>query len=140
MHKLQFLKTLVFPRALQKLQNWVSLSFSSYLKFLFSPLLRRWRLFLVLNLPQWTHLCWFAINLTSKFHVESSSRCYRFWKANLRENYDINSTWKFQRGFEFQNRRIIDEFSTWIFVCFFNVESTRLGSSLYPLGILEQGK
>ena len=39
-----------------------------------------------------------------------------------RENYDIDSTWKFRRGFDFQNRRNIDEFSTWIFLCRFEVE------------------
>ena len=33
MLKLQFLKTLIFSRALQKLQNWVHFSFFSYLKF-----------------------------------------------------------------------------------------------------------
>ena len=33
MPKLKFLKTLIFPRALQKLQNGVNFSFFSYLKF-----------------------------------------------------------------------------------------------------------
>ena len=33
MRKMKFLKTLLFPRALQKLQNWVNVSFISYLKF-----------------------------------------------------------------------------------------------------------
>ena len=33
MIKLQFLKTLIFPRALQTLQNWGNISFFSYLKF-----------------------------------------------------------------------------------------------------------
>ena len=32
MPELHFLKTLIFPRALWKLQNWVNLSFSSPLK------------------------------------------------------------------------------------------------------------
>ena len=31
---------------------------------------------------------------------------------NIGGNYDIDSTWKFQSGFDFQNRRNIDEFST----------------------------
>ena len=34
MLKLQFSKTLIFPTALQKLQNWVNFSFFSYLKFI----------------------------------------------------------------------------------------------------------
>ena len=34
------------------------------------------------------------------------------------------STWKFRRGFDFENRHNIDEFSTWIFPCCFDVEST----------------
>ena len=33
MLKLQFLKTLIFPIALQNLQNWANFSFFSYLKF-----------------------------------------------------------------------------------------------------------
>ena len=33
MPKLKILKMLIFPRALQKLQNWVNFSFFSYLKF-----------------------------------------------------------------------------------------------------------
>ena len=33
MLKLQFLKTLIFPRALQNLENWVSFSFFSFLQF-----------------------------------------------------------------------------------------------------------
>ena len=32
MPKLKILKTLIFPRALQKLQNWVNFSFFPYLK------------------------------------------------------------------------------------------------------------
>ena len=73
---------------------------------------------------QWTHLRRFTIDSTSKFHAESSSRFHQFWKANPRGNYDIHSTWKFQRGFHFQNRRNIDEFSMRIFLCRFDVEST----------------
>ena len=46
------------------------------------------------------------------------------WKANPRGNYDIDSTWIFRRGFDFQNRRNIDEFSRWIFLCRFDVKST----------------
>ena len=42
---------------------------------------------------QWTHPRRFAIDSTSKFHVESSSKLHRFWKANPRGNYDIDSTW-----------------------------------------------
>ena len=79
---------------------------------------------------QWTHLCWFAIDSTSKFHVESSRKLHLFWKANPCGNYDIDSTWIFPRGFDFQNRRNIDEFSTWSFLCRFDVKSTQL---LYPL-------
>ena len=44
--------------------------------------------------------------------VNSPSKLHRFWKANPRGNYDIDSTWIFRRGFDFQNRRNIDEFST----------------------------
>ena len=44
--------------------------------------------------PQWTHLCRFAIYLTSKFSpVESSSRFHQFWKANLCGNWGNDSTW-----------------------------------------------
>ena len=56
---------------------------------------------------QWTHLCWFAIDSTSKFHVESSRKLHRFWKANPRGSYDIDSTWIFRRGFDFQNRWVL---------------------------------
>ena len=70
-------------------------------------------LFFFLNHTQWTHLRPFAIDSMSKFHVESSTRFHRFWKA-----------WKFRRGFDFQNRRNIDEFFTWISLCRFDVEST----------------
>ena len=66
----------------------------------------------------------FAIDSTSKFHVESLSRFHQLWKVNPGVNYDILSTWKFRREFDFQNRWNIDEFSTWIFLCCFNVEST----------------
>ena len=38
-----------------------------------------------------THICPFTMNSTSKIHLGSSSRFHRFWKANPRENYDINS-------------------------------------------------
>ena len=41
---------------------------------------------------QWTHLRRFAIDSTSKFHVESSWKLHRFWKANPRGNYDIDLT------------------------------------------------
>ena len=76
------------------------------------------------SVTQWTHLRRFAIDSTSKFHVESSWKLHRFWKANPRGNYDIDSTWIFWRGFDFQNRRNIDEFSTCIFLCRFDVKST----------------
>ena len=81
---------------------------------------------------QWTHLHRFAIDSTSKFHAESSSRFYWFWKTNPCGNYDIDSMGKFWRGFNFQNQRNIDEFSTWIFLCPFKVESTQLLYSLFP--------
>ena len=55
---------------------------------------------------------------------ESSWKLHWFWKANLRGNYDIDSTWIFRRGINFQNRRNIIEFSTWIFLCCFDVKST----------------
>ena len=45
------------------------------------------------NITQWTHPRRFAIGSTSKFHVGSSSKLHRFWKANPRGNYDIDSTW-----------------------------------------------
>ena len=69
--------------------------------------------FLYNTSAQWTHLRRFAIELTSKNHVESSWKLHRFWMANPRGNYDIDSTWIFQCGFDFQIRRNIDEFSTW---------------------------
>ena len=71
-------------------------------------------------LTQWTQIRRFAIFSTSKFHVESSSRFHQFWNANPHGNYDIDLTWKFRRGFDFQNRRNIDEFSRWIFLCRFD--------------------
>ena len=54
---------------------------------------------------QWTHLCGFAGDSTSKFHVESSSRFHQFWKANPCGNYDIDSTWKF--FFKIKEEKII---------------------------------
>ena len=80
---------------------------------------------------QWTHSHRFAIDSTSKFHMESSSKLHRFWKANQSRNYDMDSTWKFWRGFDFQNRRNIDEFSTWIFRRCFDVELTLFLYSLF---------
>ena len=41
---------------------------------------------------QCTHFRWFAIDSTTKFHVESLWKFHRFWKANPRGNYDIDST------------------------------------------------
>ena len=75
------------------------------------------------QLSQWAHLHQFAIDSTSKFHVERRWRLHQFCKANPRGNYDIDSTWIFRRGFDFQNRRNIDKFSTWIFLCHFDVKS-----------------
>ena len=46
MPELQFLKTLIFPRALLNLQNWVFF----LLKIFLSPLLKKWSLLLALNL------------------------------------------------------------------------------------------
>ena len=56
--------------------------------------------------PQWTHLRRFAIDPTSKFHVESSSKLNQFWKVNPCGNYDIDLTWKFRRGFTFKIDKI----------------------------------
>ena len=68
----------------------------------------------------------------SKFHEENSSRFRRFWKVNPRGNYDIDSTGKFRRSFDFQNWQNIAESSTWIFLCCFDVESAWLLYSLFP--------
>ena len=46
---------------------------------------------------------------------QSLFKLHRFSKTNPRGNYDIDSTWIFRLGFDFQNRQNIDEFSTWIF-------------------------
>ena len=62
---------------------------------------------------QWAHPRRFTIDSVSKFHGESSSKLHQFWKVNPRENHNIDSTWKFRRGFDFQNRENIDEFSRW---------------------------
>ena len=64
------------------------------------------------------------IDSTSKFHMERFCKLHRFWKANLLGNYDIDSVWKFWRGFDFQNRQNINECPKWIFICCFDVEST----------------
>ena len=63
----------------------------------------------------WTQPPRFAMDLMSKFHVESSSKLHQFWKTNPHGHYDIDSTGKFRRGFDFQNWQNIDEFSMWIF-------------------------
>ena len=76
------------------------------------------------NYSQWTNPCRFTIDSTSRFHVESSSKWHRFWKANPHGIYNIDSAWKFRRWFDFQTRRNIDEFSAWIFRHCFNVKST----------------
>ena len=39
---------------------------------------------------QWIHLRRFVIDSMSKFHVESSSKFHRFWKANSLGNYVID--------------------------------------------------
>ena len=45
---------------------------------------------------------------------------------STRGNYEIDSTWKFPREFDFQNRQNIKKFSMWIFLFCFDVESTQL--------------
>ena len=50
MPELKFLKTLIFPRDLQKLQNWVNCSFFLSLKFFCFSIIKKRRLLLVLNL------------------------------------------------------------------------------------------
>ena len=69
-----------------------------------------------------------SLSMHHRFHVElprgNLSRFHWFWKKNPRGNYDIDSTWKFQHGFDFQNRRNINAFPTWIFLCCLDVEST----------------
>ena len=75
------------------------------------------------------------VDSPSIWHQNSTSKVrwdHQFWKANLRGNYHIDSTWKFWHGFDFQNRRNIDEFSTWIFLHCFNVESAEHLYSLFP--------
>ena len=49
-------------------------------------------------------------HLVITFHVESSSRLHRFWTANPRGNYYIDSMWRCQRRFDFQNRLNIVSF------------------------------
>ena len=85
-----------------------------------------------LHTSQWTHLRRFVIDSTSKFLVESSWKLHQFWKAKPRGNYDIDSTWIFQRGFHFQNGWNIDEFSSWTILCRFDVKPTQLLYSLFP--------
>ena len=51
-------------------------------------------------LAQRTHLRRFAIDSTSKFHVEKAWRFHRFWKANPFGNYDIDLTWKLNSNFK----------------------------------------
>ena len=88
----------------------------------FPPNANPWQF--IIKVFQWTHLCWFAIDSTSKFHMERSWKLHWFWKANLPGDYDIDSTWIFRRGIDFQKWRKIVEFSTWIFLCCFDVKST----------------
>ena len=53
MPKMKFLKTLIFPRALQKLQNWVNFSFISYLKFFCFTILTKLTFAIGVNLIKW---------------------------------------------------------------------------------------
>ena len=62
---------------------------------------------------------WFDVEIPRGKFVEIKS----IWKVNPRGNYDIDSTWIFRCGFNFQNRWNIDEFSSWIFLCRFRVKS-----------------
>ena len=62
----------------------------------------------------------FGVEIPGGKFVEITS----IWKSESTGNYGIDSTWKFWRGFDFQNRRNIDEFSMWIFLCCFDVELT----------------
>ena len=68
---------------------------------------------------------------TSKFPVESLWKLHRFWKANPRGNYDIDSSWIFRRRIDFQNRRNIDEFFTRNFLSFRRQTDVTL-YSLFP--------
>ena len=52
------------------------------------------------------------------FGITSILKCVSTW------NYDIDATWKIQRGFDFKNRRNIYEFSSWVFRRCFDVDST----------------
>ena len=95
---------------------------SEYHKVLFSVAL--WKLSIYNGITQWIHLRQFAINWTSKFHVESSWKLHPLWKANPRGKYDVDSKCIFRRRFDFPYRGNIDEFSTWIFLYCFDVKST----------------
>ena len=53
MPKMKFLKTLIFPRALEKLQNWVNFSFISYLKFFCFTILTKLTFTVGVNLIKW---------------------------------------------------------------------------------------
>ena len=88
--------------------------------------------FCCITTTQWIRLRRFVIDSTSKLHVESPSRFHQFWKTNPGENYDIDSTWKFCRGFDFQSWQNIDEFSTWNFLCCLDVKATKLLYLLFP--------
>ena len=44
--------------------------------------------FVLLWCTQWTHLRRFAIDSTSKLHVENSSRFHQFQNGNAQGNYD----------------------------------------------------
>ena len=87
---------------------------SEYHEVLFSVAL--WKLSIFNGITQWAHLRQFAINWTSKFHVESSWKLHPFWNANHVENmtsirsvyFDVDSTFHIEeismnapRGFFF---------------------------------------
>ena len=79
---------------------------------------------------QWAHFRRFAINLTSKFHVESSWKLHRFGKVkppgNLTlirsENFDVDSTFKIDKI----------SMSSPHELCRFDAKSTQLLYSLFP--------
>ena len=79
-----------------------SISFKKYNTLWISMLLMS-LVFVLLWCTQWTHLRRFAIDSTSKLHVENSSRFHQFQNGNAQGNYDTNSTWKFRHGFNIQN-------------------------------------
>ena len=73
----------------------------------------------------------YLLKVLKHFLTNNWSRFHWFRKTNPRGNYDIDSTWKFPRGSDFQSQQNIDEFSTWIFLCRFDVRSTQMLYSLF---------